>query len=144
MALVTAAMADAAAQCSIQIPGGGGAPGLARRHVLSRLEGRIPSPIASDAALIASELVTNSVLHADVDHERELTLELATLGDRIRLAVTDAGSDYEPRMLADNRTTPGGFGLRLVNDLSSAWGVERDASGRTRVWCELVLMPASG
>jgi anti-sigma regulatory factor (Ser/Thr protein kinase) len=126
---------------AIQIPGGGGAPGRARSHVLAQLEGQISPAAALDAALLVSELVTNSVLHAEVDHQGALTLELATLDDRIRLSVTDAGSSLEPRMLPADRTTPGGFGLRLVNDMSCAWGVERDASGRTRVWCELPLGP---
>jgi two-component sensor histidine kinase len=128
---------------AIQIPGGGGAPGRARSHVLAQLQGRASPAAAQDAALIVSELVTNSVLHADVGQEQALTLELATLTDRIRLSVTDAGSSLKPRMLPTNRSTPGGFGLRLVNDMSCAWGVERDGSGRTRVWCELPLRPVS-
>jgi anti-sigma regulatory factor (Ser/Thr protein kinase) len=140
---VTALMPGIPSAGAIQISGGGGAPGRARSHVLAQLEGRIAPAAAFDAALLVSELVTNSVLHADVDHQQALTVELATLDDRIRLSVTDAGSSLEPRMLPEDRTTPGGFGLRLVNDMSCAWGVERDAAGRTRVWCELALSPVA-
>jgi anti-sigma regulatory factor (Ser/Thr protein kinase) len=135
-------MPQAPSTAPIQIPGGGDAPGRARGHVLNSLQGRIPSAAAWDAALVVSELVTNSVLHAQVDQEQVLTLELATLSDRIRLSVTDAGSALEPRLLPADRATPGGFGLRLVNDLSCDWGVERDPCGRTRVWCELPLDPS--
>lgn len=136
-------MPDVPPLAAIQIPGGGAAPGQARSHVLAQLQGLTSPAAALDAALIVSELVTNSVLHADVGQEQALTLELATLTDRIRVSVTDAGSSRKPRMLPENRTTPGGFGLRLVNDMACAWGVERDGSGRTRVWCELPLGPVS-
>jgi two-component sensor histidine kinase len=134
---MSASMPEAPSPEVIQIPGGGAAPGRARSHVLARLRGRTTPAAALDAALIVSELVTNSVLHADVGQAQALTLELATLDEHIWLSVTDAGSSLEPRMLPENRSTPGGFGLRLVNDLACAWGVQRDGSGRTRVWCEL-------
>lgn len=130
-------MPDVPSPDVIHIPGGGAAPGQARSHVLAQLQGRTTAAAAFDAALIVSELVTNSVLHADVGQGQAVILELATLDDRIWLSVTDAGSSLEPRMLPESRTTPGGFGLRLVNDMSYAWGVQRDAAGRTRVWCEL-------
>ena len=136
---VSASMPDVPSPDVIHIPRGGAAPGQARSHVLAQLQGRTTAAAAFDAALIVSELVTNSVLHADVGQGQAVILELATLDDRIWLSVTDAGSSLEPRMLPESRTTPGGFGLRLVNDLSYAWGVQRDAAGRTRVWCELPL-----
>src|SRR5438270_9543292 len=131
MAPVSTVMPNGACESSLHIQGGGNAPSLARRHVLSALAGRMSAATARDAALIVSELVTNSVLHADVGENQTLTLEVSTLADRVRLAVIDAGSSLEPHVLPDDRSTPGGFGLRLVSDISSAWGVKRDAGGRT-------------
>ena len=119
---VNASTSDLPSLDPIQIPAAAPLPVGHRHHVLAQLQGRTSPAVAQDAALIVSELVTNSVLHADVGQEQALTLELTTLGDRIRLAVTDAGSSLKPRMLPKNRATPGGFGLRLVNDMSCAWG----------------------
>jgi anti-sigma regulatory factor (Ser/Thr protein kinase) len=98
----------------------------------------IPVSAASDAALIVSELVTNSVQHANVGVHQSLTLELAWLDDRIRIAVSDPGSELEPRLLPADPTRLGGLGLRLVDQVALAWGVvwTEDA---TRVWCELPL-----
>lgn len=124
---------------SISIPGGAGAPERARRHVQSQLESELFGSQASDAALIVSELVTNSVLHANIGPEQALLLELTQLSDHLRIAVIDAGSQLEPRLLAEAPSTPHGFGLRLVDQLSSAWGVVRDAAGTTCVWCDLPL-----
>jgi anti-sigma regulatory factor (Ser/Thr protein kinase) len=126
---------------SIEIPGGDGAPERARRHLLSQLDGWASTREASDAALIVSELVTNSVVHAHVDHCQSLFLDLTTLGDHLRIAVTDHGSHLEPRIHTDDPLSSGGFGLRLVQELSTAWGVTRQTEGETRVWCELRLDP---
>jgi anti-sigma regulatory factor (Ser/Thr protein kinase) len=124
---------------SIWIRGGGRAPERARRYVLGQLEGLLPASTASDAALVVSELVTNSVVHAKVGAHASVSLELTMLEDRLRIAVTDPGSELEPKMLGFDPTTPGGFGLRLVDAVSCAWGVARDAAGATRVWCDLPL-----
>jgi hypothetical protein len=49
---------------SILIAGGRAAPARARGHLLAQLDPGVSSSRASDAALIVSELVTNSVVHA--------------------------------------------------------------------------------
>jgi len=124
---------------SILIAGGHGAPGRARRYLLAQLDAGVSSSRAADAALIVSELVTNSVLHAQVGADRAILLELTAFGDRLRIAVVDPGSHIEPRILPADPDVPGGFGLRLVHHMSSAWGVVREAAGPTRVWCDLPL-----
>lgn len=98
--------------------------------------------MAADAALIVSELVTNSVIHAGVDSLAVLVLELTTLDDRLRIAVIDHGSHLKPRIRRADAGSPGGFGLRLVDEMSSAWGVVHDTGGTTRVWCDLVFARA--
>ena len=87
---------DRAPGISVRIPGGVGAPLRARRSVLSRLGGRLTEPRTADLALIVSELVTNSVLHANVSAEETLSLECTALPDRLRITVTDPGSSLEP------------------------------------------------
>ena len=109
--------------------------------MLERLEEHTHATTASDAALIVSELVTNSVVHANVGHGQVVILELTELADRLRVAVTDGGSEDEPRLLPVDVTTPGGYGLRLIDDMACAWGIRRSSGGTTRVWCELPLTP---
>ena len=125
---------------SLPIRGGINAPRRARRSVLSRLNSHVPQRQASDAALLVSELVTNSVIHAAVGPDRTVLVEVAKRDDRLLIAVTDPGSRLEPRLKHDDR--PRHLGLVLVDALSAAWGVERDPVGTTRVWCELMLDPA--
>ena len=110
----------------MRIPGGDDAPTRARRSVHAQLEGHIPASTATDAALLVSELVTNSVVHANVGAGRALTVEVTTLDDRLRIAVTDPGSHLRPCVLPPDPETPGGLGLLLVNELCETWGVWQD------------------
>jgi anti-sigma regulatory factor (Ser/Thr protein kinase) len=123
------------------IGGGEGAPLRARRLVLSRLDGQLTKIAAADAGLILSELVTNSVIHANVGAHETLTVECTILPDRLRIAVTDPGSRLEPRLRPPGHHADGGYGLAIVAALSLAWGVARGAMGTTSVWCELPLEP---
>jgi anti-sigma regulatory factor (Ser/Thr protein kinase) len=122
----------------MRIPGGDDAPARARTWVHAQLAGHTPATTASDAALLVSELVTNSVVHANVGPRRALTVDVTTLDDRLRIAVTDPGSRLRPRMLAPAPETPGGLGLLFVDELCETWGVSQDL-GPTCVWCELLL-----
>jgi anti-sigma regulatory factor (Ser/Thr protein kinase) len=124
---------------SISLTGGTGAPGRARDFVLKRLCSRLSEARTADAALIVSELVTNSVRHTDVSPGKRLQVELTTIADGLRIAVTDAGTQRLPRLLPFDPASPGGFGLWMVQDLTRDWGVERDSAGTTCVWCDLVL-----
>jgi anti-sigma regulatory factor (Ser/Thr protein kinase) len=83
--------------------------------------------------------VTNSVLHANIDARQALSLELTRSEHRLRITVTDTGSALQPRVLPADPDRPGGVGLRMVDQLAVAWGVDRDPAGSTRVWCELPL-----
>lgn len=115
------------------------APRTARNAVLSRLEGRVTDEIACDIALVVGELVTNSVLHADLRTDDTVLVEIALGDDQLAITVTDPGSaDLVPRLLPPDPTRPHGFGLHLVNDISASWGVRRNP-GVTQVWCELAL-----
>jgi anti-sigma regulatory factor (Ser/Thr protein kinase) len=106
--------------------------------VRAQLEGHIPATTASDVGLLVSELVTNSVVHAYVGAGRALTVDVTTLDDRLRIAVTDPGSPLRPCMLPADPETRGGLGLLLVDELCETWGVWQDL-GPTCVWCELLL-----
>lgn len=84
---------------------------------------------ANDVGLIVSELVTNSVRHAGAGAAEAVIIEVMVLGDRVRLAVVDRGSEHVPHIAPREADEPGGLGLRLVEQLATDWGVARDADG---------------
>jgi anti-sigma regulatory factor (Ser/Thr protein kinase) len=81
-----------------------------------------------DVLLLASELVTNAVVHATRGSGEPIELVAACERDRTRVEVRDRG----PGFAADPRL---GHGLRLVEAATDRWGIEHD--GETRVWFEL-------
>jgi len=94
------------------------------------------SGLAGDAQLIASELVTNAILHAAT----VLRLSVSCADGRARIDVRDhrAGRPA-PRPLASGAL--GGRGLHLVRALAVAWGVLPSRRGGKTVWA--VLGPGS-
>ncbi|MGZ4459442.1 MAG: ATP-binding protein [Nocardioidaceae bacterium] len=85
--------------------------------------------VSDDLELAASELVANAVLHG----RPPIALQLSCQTNDVRLAVTDAGV-----MLAEESGHAGGLGqgLRIVAQLSKAWGTTPIATGK-EVWCVL-------
>ena len=122
---------------TIEIAGGVEAPARARRWVLSCLPGEPIGPAQGDVAVIVSELVTNSVVHAHADSSQLLTISVAKLEDRLRIAVTDNGSESVPHLREADDDRPGGLGLRIIDRLCLGWGVIRSGAGTTEVWCEV-------
>lgn len=109
---------------------------IARRFVrdaLRSIAGSRDVDIDVDTAvLLASELVTNAVLHARSPFNI-VVAERAT--DLVRVEVRD-GSPVPPRMHSFSTMSATGRGLRLLEQLAEAWGVESGADGKV-VWFEV-------
>jgi anti-sigma regulatory factor (Ser/Thr protein kinase) len=98
------------------------------------------SPVLlGDVALVVSELVANSVRHAEVGPAGFIRVDLRVLGGEVWIAVGDRGSPQLPRIVTGEQVGVGGLGLRVVDRLARSWGVARDGVGRTLVWCRLAL-----
>lgn len=108
------------------------------RRVIDALGDQIPGRDCDNLRLLVSELVTNAIRHGD--GHGEPSLEVAIGGDRVRVAVQDAGPGFDP---APRPQASGdrGWGLLLVDVLAERWGVERGPS--TRVWFDLRLSDGS-
>ena len=103
----------------------------ARRFVEETLQRWDCEGLLDTVNLLVSELVTNSVLHAESDADIAVLLK----PDAVRIEVSDTGEDLpEVRVQSDVATS--GRGMALVEMLSSSWGVEPTAEGKT-VWFEV-------
>jgi anti-sigma regulatory factor (Ser/Thr protein kinase) len=105
----------------------------ARELVREHLDSVAPPDAVEVAALVATELVTNAVLHA----RTTIVVAVDVEPGRIRLRVADE-SDVVParRNYAPEAAT--GRGLALVDRLATAWGVERSPRGKA-VWAEIAF-----
>ena len=102
------------------------------------LAGSLDDRELGDAELVASELVSNSIRHAGLSAHEVVRVRAAALDDVLHLEVEDDGRAGPPRRRPPDAIT-GGIGLNVVEALSQAWGVRREA--RTTVWAELPFHP---
>jgi anti-sigma regulatory factor (Ser/Thr protein kinase) len=105
----------------------------AARAVLARFEGRLPASTLYDASLCLSELVTNAVQHPAAEAGDELELELKLSDEALRVQVIDPGGGFQPG--APTEGDERGWGLFIVDQLSTRWGTE--PGERTIMWFEM-------
>ena len=107
----------------------------ARRFARGVLRGQ-PSELVDAAELMVSELATNCVQHARTDFE--ITIRT---GDQVRVEVRDTNHG-RPEVQSLPPEASSGRGLRIVQEISDAWGIAPSLSGKT-VWFALNLQPAT-
>jgi anti-anti-sigma factor len=105
------------------------------RHRLDALAGDVPDGLLSDVKLLVSELVTNSVRHAGLGGDQQVSVAISMDPARLRIEVTDPGSGFEGRPMVAEPDMESGRGLFLVEHLANRWGTRHD-DGMT-VWFEI-------
>jgi anti-sigma regulatory factor (Ser/Thr protein kinase) len=107
----------------------------AARHAVDQLADRLPEEQLGDVRLLVSELVTNSLRHAELGDDDHIRLGVEVDDARVRVEVSDPGPGFQPTGPSDDPDSAEGWGLYLVATLSDRWGVE--TGDTTRVWFEL-------
>ena len=114
------------------------APGTARSAVIEFCQGQRLDRNNDTAQLVASELVTNAVIHAGT--AIELTLRLS--GGHLHIAVRD-DAPGRPRIAGIvDESSVSGRGLLLVDALAAEWGTMFPDSGKV-VWATVKVRTAS-
>jgi anti-sigma regulatory factor (Ser/Thr protein kinase) len=101
---------------------------------VDELNSHIEAELKDDIRLLVSEVVTNSVIHAQPQTSGEVVLHVWASDEVVRVAVTDRG----PGFVAADPPRGGersGWGLMMVDQLADRWGVDLDDG--TEVWFEL-------
>lgn len=114
-----------------------------RAAIVTALDGALEQEVLENLLMVATELVSNSVMHSGMREDEHLRFRLRA--DRvIRVEVADTGRGFSasaPRVVDPGRD-PGGRGLMIVELLSEDWGVVQD--DRVVVWAELSRSAAAG
>jgi anti-sigma regulatory factor (Ser/Thr protein kinase) len=99
------------------------------RAILDALAADLEPETLGDLRIVVSELVSNAVkygpgtaIHVELD---------VSSPDRIHGAIADHGEPSSAPRIHDRPGAHGGYGLRLVDSLTTAWGVHE---GSTDVW----------
>ena len=128
----------AAASCpsddpvNLRLAGGPDAAALARR-ALKRLEHELDEETVDVIRLLVTELVTNSVRHADA---QAVDMRVHVAREHVCLEVTDRGPGFEFEARSAGQDLEGGWGLYLVDRLADRWGITNEG-GASRVWAEI-------
>ena len=108
----------------------------AARRCLDRLDTVLPPEKLEDVRLVVSELVTNSVRHAGLSSDEQISLAVVISDGAVRGRLCDPGPGFEKPSEPRPRTDwSGGWGLPILERISDRWGVERN--GCTCVWFEI-------
>jgi anti-sigma regulatory factor (Ser/Thr protein kinase) len=88
--------------------------------------------------LLITELVTNAIRHGGArERPNGVAVKVVECDDGVGVAVTNPGDGFAwSGRESDDPLEPGGYGLVLVNTMSSRWGIQRQA-GSTTVWFEI-------
>lgn len=118
--------------CVLELSGDVRAVRSARAFVRAVAGDDVGDDLLDDAVVVASELVTNAVMHAGTGSSLEVRVEPGTVEVRV--------SDGDPRKPV-RRTLVGGLpaqgrGLALLAALAERWGVDEREGGKT-VWAVL-------
>jgi anti-sigma regulatory factor (Ser/Thr protein kinase) len=103
------------------------------RHRLEDFLYDVPMDVRNVAALLASELASNVILHAHTHFS--LCADVTPFG--LRVEVADGNSNL-PVVMHPEPTEPGGRGMMLVSELADSWGTQPIPDGKL-VWFELSL-----
>jgi len=115
------------------------APSVARAAVHEFCEDHFLGGSGDAAQLVASELVTNAVVHAGTPID--LTLRLVM--PQLHIAVRDTGAGQARIAGAVDESSESGRGLLLVDALASSWGTLLPDVGKV-VWAAVRVKPRSG
>ena len=126
--------AQPVADDSLSLRLGGGADAAATaRDALARLRSDIDPPLMETLRLLVTELVTNSVKHAEAE---TVVLRVLVGPSSVWTEVTDEGPGFDPTDTGAPRDDRSGWGLFLVERLADRWGATHE-DGATKVWFEL-------
>jgi transcriptional regulator with XRE-family HTH domain len=109
----------------------------AAREALAAVVADLPGEHLATGRLLVSELVSNSVRHGPRSGRAKVGIFVGVERNRLRVEVSDESTDVaELRQAGED----GGYGLLLLDALSSRWGSSRDGNLNV-TWFELDLPP---
>ncbi|CAA9340956.1 MAG: hypothetical protein AVDCRST_MAG72-793 [uncultured Nocardioidaceae bacterium] len=130
--MTTPAKTGQQAPVKIRIPFAASSVSSTRERLQSWLaeQGRSAEGI-EDARLVLSELIANSIRHAQPLPDGTILVTWCTRGQEFIVSVTDGGAPTTPRALAASRTALAGRGLAIIDSVAQRWWAEQTGSAAT-------------
>lgn len=107
----------------------------ARRLLRERFGGILDREVLERVELLITELVSNSLRHAELRPGDRIEVAVVAAPRSIRAEVEDPGLVFAARRSEETAPGESGWGLYLVDRIAHRWGIEKD--GTFRVWFEI-------
>jgi anti-sigma regulatory factor (Ser/Thr protein kinase) len=128
----TSSLRAGRAPVTLRVPFAASSVSVARQQLKAwMLDGGIVGDVVEDARVVISELVANSVRHAQPlpDGDILVSWKMATQG--LQISVTDGGSGTRPRKVNAPSSALAGRGLAIVETLAATWWSDKTRSRST-------------
>jgi anti-sigma regulatory factor (Ser/Thr protein kinase) len=128
----TSSLRAGRAPVTLRVPFAASSVSVARQQLKAwMLEGGIVGDVVEDARVVISELVANSVRHAQPlpDGDILVSWKMATQG--LQISVTDGGSGTRPRKVNAPSSALAGRGMAIVETLAATWWSDKTRSRST-------------
>jgi len=119
----------------VVLPADRSAPTSARTLLGLCLGALLEARVLTDAQLLISELVTNSLLHGGLGERDSIVVGVRLHLETLRLEVHNRGTHGTVAHRGGDADRSHGFGLEIIATLGERWGVQRGED--TCVWVEL-------
>lgn len=117
---------------SLRLPSAPASVPVARRRLQDWLcHVGVRSDRVEDARVIVSELVANSVRHANPLPDGTILVAWRIEDGRVELSVTDGGAETHPRRVHAPASAANGRGMTIVDVLADDWRIERTPTRST-------------
>jgi anti-sigma regulatory factor (Ser/Thr protein kinase) len=116
----------------VRVPFAASSVALARREFRSwlRAEG-YPRGLVEDGRVVISELVGNSIRHAQPLADGTILITWGHDRAGVRLSVTDGGSSSHPRIMNASASALSGRGMAIVDTIAKDWWAEHTRTRST-------------
>lgn len=120
------------APVTLHVPFAASSVAVVRQKLKSWLvDSGVRREVVDDARVVISELVGNSVRHAQPLTDGDIVVSWAVDERGLQISVTDGGSGTRPRKVNASSSALAGRGMAIVETLADSWWADRTTSRST-------------
>lgn len=128
----TSSLRAGRAPVTMRVPFAASSVSVARQRLMTWLvDSGVRREAVDDARVVISELVGNSVRHAQPLSHGDIEVSWAVDDLGLQISVTDGGSGTRPRKVNASSSALAGRGMAIVETLADSWWADRTRSTST-------------
>ena len=128
----TSSLRAGRAPVTLRVPFAASSVSVARQKLKTWLvEAGIRGDVVEDARVVISELVANSVRHAQPLPDGDIVVSWKVAKQGLQISVTDGGSGTRPRKVNAPSSALAGRGMAIVETLAETWWSDKTRSRST-------------